>query len=64
MLKQILNVKNIEVLKKETQKNIQGGVRSICPSEGEYCPDDAASIPVNCITDVAYCCVNNTWTRC
>ncbi|CAM4142358.1 MULTISPECIES: hypothetical protein [Flavobacterium] len=52
------------VLNKSEQKVVFGGIRSICPTPGNYCPNDAAMIPVNCITDIAYCCVNNTWKAC
>lgn len=64
MLKKIQNLEKTKVLKKQAQKNIHGGLRSLCPSQGGYCPDDAAMIPVNCITAVAYCCVSNTWVQC
>jgi len=64
MLKEILSLKNAKRIEKQVQKKINGGVRSLCPSLGEWCPNDAASIPVNCITNTAYCCVNNTWTAC
>ncbi len=64
MLKKIQNLENTKILKKETQKNIHGGIRSLCPNQGGYCPNDAAMIPVHCISAVALCCVGNVWVQC
>ncbi|KAB8156042.1 hypothetical protein EZY14_002165 [Kordia sp. TARA_039_SRF] len=64
MLKKIKNLEKTQILEKKTQKSIYGGGRSICPGSGDYCPDDAAMIPVNCITNIPFCCVDNVWVHC
>lgn len=64
MLKKIKNLEKTQILEKKMQKSIYGGVRSLCPSKGSYCPDDAAMILVNCITVEPLCCEQNVWVHC
>ncbi|KIX21928.1 hypothetical protein SY27_04390 [Flavobacterium sp. 316] len=51
-------------LNRVEQKAILGGNGPICPIEGNYCPNDAATRPINCIPPIALCCQNNIWVPC
>ncbi|WP_408024638.1 hypothetical protein [Tenacibaculum sediminilitoris] len=61
MLKNISNMGSI--LKTSEQKFITGGITSVCPKEGLTCNSQYPS-PVNCITDVPYCCVDGYFQKC
>ncbi|WP_299120414.1 hypothetical protein [uncultured Tenacibaculum sp.] len=61
MLKNITNLGSI--LKATEQKSINGGLSSICPSEGKRCNSMFPS-PVHCITIHAYCCVEGFFQKC
>lgn len=56
MLKSILLLKGSQKLNKSTQKNIKGGVFSICPQLGGTCTPGS---PVSCITAQPICCGDN-----
>jgi len=60
----IKNISNMgSVLNVSEQKSITGGFTSICPREGLVC-NSQYPLPVNCITDVPYCCVDGYFEQC
>lgn len=68
MLKNILNIKGIESIKKEDQKNISGGIGLCldqqCPEEGGSCCGGPYWGPPCLAGPVNLVCVNNVWVAC
>jgi hypothetical protein len=67
MLKNILNIKGIELIKKENQKNINGGNLCIdeeCPIEGGSCCGPVYRGPWCMAGPQNLGCVNGVWMAC
>jgi len=67
MLHNILNLKGVSELKKETKKSINGGMfGGECPTEGGYCPVNGQPYygPPCMAGPTNLYCIHNRWTPC